>query len=48
MSNVDTKEDELKNIINKMAEENKVTQESVIEALKMWLKNNYIHNIAEN
>ena len=37
LSNVDTKEEDLKNMIKKMAEENKVTQESVIEALKMWL-----------
>lgn len=38
LSNVDTKEDEIKNMIKKMAEDNKVTQESVIEALKMWLE----------
>jgi len=38
LSNLDTKEDEIKNMIKKMAEENKVTQESVIEALNMWLE----------
>jgi len=39
LSNLDIKEDEIKNMIKKMAEKNKVTQESVIESLKMWLEN---------
>lgn len=42
LSNVDIKEDDLKNMIKKMAEENKVTQESVIEALKMWIENQQV------
>ncbi len=38
MSDITIKENDLKNMIDKMAKENKATEEMVIDALKRWLE----------
>jgi len=38
LSDITIKENDLKNMIDKMAKENEVTEEMVIDALKRWLE----------
>jgi len=38
LSDITIKENDLKNMIDKMAKENKATEEMVIDALKRWLE----------
>lgn len=38
MSGITIKENDLKNMIDKMAKENEATEEMVIDALKRWLE----------
>ena len=38
LSNVDTKEEDLANMVKEVAIENKVSESEVIEAVKRWLE----------